>query len=215
MERRGARAKAPRREAHGHSGEVKGRLQLRAERRGSQGAGRPAAAEARGPGVRGGHVGTLAAGNLVAEEGSPAGVGGGREGPRPRCSRPGPAARAPAAAPRPQRPSSPRPRPSRRPPPAHRGSGLRPPRAPSAAPLRRRCRRRHLPPAAVTQRRRCTSRAAGKWSPAPRPVPAPTACRVGSRPPSPGVHRGGRHFRPSSAMPLGKCSPWRAGAGRK
>lgn len=125
---------------------------------------------------------------------------------------PGPA---PPLAPRQQRPSSPRPRPSRRPPPAHRGSGLRPPRAPSAAPLRRRCRRRHLPPAAVTQRRRCTSRAAGKWSPAPRPVPAPTACRVGSRPPSPGVHRGGRHFRPSSAMPLGKCSPWRAGAGRK
>lgn len=47
------------------------------------------------------------------------------------------------------------------PPPAHRGSGLRAPRAPSAAPLHRRC-RRHLPPAAVTQRRRCTSRAAGK-----------------------------------------------------
>lgn len=100
------------------------------------------------------------------------------------------------------------------PPPAHRGSGLRPPRAPSAAPLHKRC-RRHLPPAAVTQRRRCTSRAAGKWSPAPRPVPAPKACRVRSRPPSPGVHRGGRHFRPSSAMPSGKCSPRCAGAGRK
>lgn len=100
------------------------------------------------------------------------------------------------------------------PPPAHRGSGLRPPRAPSAAPLHRRC-RRHLPPAAETQRRRCTSRAAGKWSPAPRPVPAPKACRVRSRPPSPGVHRGGRHFRPSSAMPSGKCSPPCAGAGRK
>lgn len=101
------------------------------------------------------------------------------------------------------------------PPPAHRDSGLCPPRAPSAAPLRRRCRRRHLPPAAVTRRRRCTSRAAGKWSPAPRPVPAPKACRVGSRPPSPGVHRSGRHFRPSSAMPSGKCSPRCAGAGRK
>lgn len=140
------------------------------------------------------------------------GEGGGEARARDPAA-PGPPPRPLAPRPR-RRPSSPRPGPSRRPP-AHRGSsGLRPPRAPSAAPLQRRC-RRHLPPAAVTQRRRCTSRAAGKWSPPPRPVPAPTACRVGSRPPSPGVHRGGRHFRPSSAMPFGKCSPRRAGAGRK
>lgn len=149
----------------------------------------------------------------LGSQGRVLGSGGKKQGPwtplLPALPEALPAARAPASS----APLLPSPQ-AFTPPPAHRGSGLRPPRAPSAAPLHRRC-RRHLPPAAVTQRRRCTSRAAGKWSPALRPVPAPTACRVGSRPPSPGVHRGGRHFRPSSAMPFGKCSPWCAGAGRK
>lgn len=162
-------------------------------------------------GVRG-HVGTLAPGDREGKDGSRAvwEEAGARDPAAPGLA----TARAPALS----APLLPSPQ-DLTPPPAHRDSGLRPPRAPSAAPLRRRCgrrrRRRHLPPAAVTQRRRCTSRAAGKWSPAPRPVPAPKACRVGSRPPSLGVHRGDSHFRPSSAMPSGKCSPRCAGAGRE
>ena len=68
------------------------------------------------------------------------------------------------------------------PPPAHRGAGLRPPRAPSAAPLRRR-RRRHLPFAAGTLRTRRARGAAGKWSPrcGPNP-PLPPAARAAFRP---------------------------------
>lgn len=65
--------------------------------------------------------------------------------------------------------------------PAHRGSGLRPPRAPSAAPLRKHL-RRHLPLAAVTLRTRRTCMVAGKWSPRSRPTPAPTALPAAFRP---------------------------------
>lgn len=79
-----------------------------------------------------------------------------------------------------QSPSSLRPWRPRCSPPAHRGSGFRPPRAPSAAPLHRR--RRHLPLAAVTLRNHSTRRIAGKWSPLCTSASAPTA-RAAFRPP--------------------------------
>ena len=102
-----------------------------------------------------------------------------------------------------QSPSSLRPWPPRCSPPAHRGSGFRPPRAPSAAPLHRR--RRHLPLAAVTLRNHCIRRVAGKWSPLCTSASGPAA-RAALRPlllrspGSPSFPSFGRHA-------LGKCSP--------
>lgn len=91
--------------------------------------------------------------------------------------------------------------------PAHRGSGLRPPRAPSAAPLRKH-RRRHLPLAAVTLRTRRTCMAAGKWSPRSRPTPAPASRPASGLPPCPRLLAAVLRFRPPGAVPSGKCSPW-------
>lgn len=101
-----------------------------------------------------------------------------------------------------QSPSSLRPWRPRCSPPAHRGSGFRPPRAPSAAPLHRR--RRHLPLAAVTLRNHSTRRIAGKWSP-PTSASAPTALAA-FRPP---LRNSGRTFISGFRAPclLGKCSP--------
>lgn len=99
----------------------------------------------------------------------------------------------------PQGPSSLRSR-APTPPPAHRGAGLRPPRAPSAAPPHRR-RRRHLPFAAGTLRTRRAHRAAGKWSPHCSPTPPLPTCNARGLPPSPRRRRGVLYFRPLIAMP--------------
>lgn len=113
----------------------------------------------------------------------PEGTGEPREGPelgktlRSRTSRLLSLRSAPNPQPAPlplQGPSSFRPR-APMPPLAHRSSGLRPPRAPSAAPLHRR--RRHLPFAAVPLRTRCTCKGRREMQSTPRPDPAPTSRR--------------------------------------
>lgn len=122
------------------------------------------------------------------------------EGPPPLCQRPCRLRTPPPLVPGPTRHL------------AHRGSGFRPPRAPSAAPLPRR-RRRHLPLAAVTLRTRRTRWVAGKWSPHSRPTLTPISSPVSSLP-----DYSGWLFLSGLRTPclLGNIVPWqRLGPGRE